>query len=248
MCQGGWQRRWCGAVQGSLLACSSLPLQPALAACPCSSCTSCLLSSPYSQLHTMQLPAQHAPHPAPRHAAPPTFLIASAMCGTSLHRLDTCCSQTSRWASLVLGSGCSAGRRQCRAGQSGARRAVRQAVVCICVCEVGALARPGRQARMQLEHIDRWRQALHPRPHPELPRQRAPADRQLPHAVHCVMPTCVVEGEGAQQHDQQQYARGPHIHRPPVVADLAVLAVDQLGAHVHRRAAGAQGAHTQPCQ
>ena len=180
MCRGGWQRQWCGAVQGSLLACSSLSLQPVLAACPCSSCTSCLLSNPYVQLHTMQLPAQHAPHPAPCHAAPPTFLIASAMCGTSLHRLDTCCSQTSRWASLVLGSGCSAGRRQCRAGrgQEGSQ-AGSHVYLCVCVKWGHWPGQAGRQARMQLEHIDRWRLALHPRLHPAAQKQAA-AERQLP--------------------------------------------------------------------
>lgn len=48
---------------------------------------------------------------------PRTFLMASAMCGTSLQRLLTCCSHTSRWASLVFGSGCSAGQGGGRGGE-----------------------------------------------------------------------------------------------------------------------------------
>lgn len=77
--------------------------------------------------------------------------------------------------------------------------------------------------------------STHPLPHP--PTQ----------PLHHHPLTRVIKGKGAQQHDQQQDAAGPHIHAAPVVPYLAVLAVDQLGAHVHGGAAEGGGDREGAC-
>ena len=150
MCRGGWQRQWCGAVQGSLLACSSLSLQPVLAACPCSLSLQLLhfllaveplRPAPH---HAAACPARPPPSSLPccpshlldrlchvRHLAPPLghLLQPDLQVGLAGVGIGVLCRQEA-----VQG-------RQGAGGQSG-----RQSCVSVCVCEVGALARPGRQA------------------------------------------------------------------------------------------------------
>ena len=43
----------------------------------------------------------------------------------------------------------------------------------------------------------------------------------------------VIEGKGAQQHDDEQHARGPDVHQLAVVPLGTIPAVDQLRRHVH---------------
>lgn len=187
---------WCG---GGVAGAAQRVMPPGRASpgrCPAAERASCSLAARAGSL----CPSSSTPPPHPALA----FLMASAMCGTSLHRLDTCCSQTSRCASLVLGSGCSAGGGRSEGEYRPAGRAQEPG----CGRQAGRCGQKQEQARLVEARSPPSTQLV------------LPGTGSLGGGAGRRAPTCVVEGEGAQQHDEQQDAAGPHVHAAPVVPNL----------------------------